>query len=76
MNLFQYDVTILYRTPLILFGTGNLFIKSGINQGILPRTNMIPLFQRVRQLGGLILFLGSNKRSYVRRYSLVACTFQ
>ena len=74
-NLFQYDVTILYRTPLILFGTGNLFVKSGINQGILPRTNMIPFFQRVRELGGLISFLDSNKRSYVHRYSLVARTF-
>jgi hypothetical protein len=63
-NLFQYDVTILYRTPLILFGTGNLFIKSGINQGILPHTNMIPFFQRVWELGGLISFLGSNKRYF------------
>jgi len=62
MNLFQYAITILHPTPLILVRTGNLFVNSGINQGILPRMNKTPLFRGVRERGGLISFLGSNKR--------------
>jgi hypothetical protein len=62
MNLFQYAPNILHATPLILVQTGNLFVSPGINQGILPRRNMTPFFLGVRVRGGLISFLGSNKR--------------
>jgi hypothetical protein len=62
MDLFQYAVTILHPTPLFLVVTVNLFVKLGISQGILPRKKIIPFFHRVWDQGGLVSFLGLNRR--------------
>jgi hypothetical protein len=49
-------------TPLFLLGRGNIFINSGIDQGILPHRNLIPFLDRVREMGGPISFPGSKRR--------------
>jgi hypothetical protein len=49
-------------TPLFLLGTENIFINSSIDQGILPRRNLIPFLDRVWEMGGPISFPGSKRR--------------
>jgi hypothetical protein len=60
-NLFQYAVTTLHPTPLFLVPTGNLFVKFGINQGILPCMKKTPLFRGVRERGAWFHFLVQTK---------------
>jgi hypothetical protein len=50
--------------PLFHIGTGNFFITSGINRGILHRRKLIPSFQRVRDRADPISFLGSKTRYF------------
>ena len=46
----------------VLVGTGNFIVNSGVNQGNLPRTKVIPFSKRVREMESPISFLGSSRR--------------
>jgi hypothetical protein len=61
-NLFHNAITILHPTPLYLIGTGNFFVNPSINEGNLPRRNVIPFLDRVREMGVPISFVGSKRR--------------
>ena len=51
-----------HPTHSVLFRTGNFMCNSGVDQGHLPSRKLRYFLDRVREMEGLILFLGSNKR--------------